>query len=146
MNPSARRKGRIAALQVLYELDSTAHAWRGTLGRALEDDTLPQEAKAFASGLVEGIVERLSFLDEKIQTHAPTWPVGQLSAVDRNILRIAIYEILLNNKTPPKAAVNEAVELAKSFGSESLHRFVNGVLGSVMDTVESPKLNQGPGG
>ena len=146
MNPSARRKGRVAALQVLYELDSTGHAWRGTLERALEDASLPQEAKVFASGLVEGIVERLPFLDEKIQSHAPTWPVGQLSAVDRNILRIAIYEILLNNKAPPKAAVNEAVELAKSFGSESLHRFVNGVLGSVLDTVEPPKLDESSGG
>ena len=98
---------------------------------------LPQEAKSLAQELVQGVTEHRPRLDAVIQEHAPTWPVDQLSALDRNILRIAIFEILMNNETPPKAAINEAVELAKLFGSEGLHRFVNGVLGSVMDTVKT---------
>ncbi len=128
----SRRKGRIAALQVLYEVDSSQHEWRSTLDRTLEESGLPEESRRLTRELVEGVSANLETLDAAIQEHAPAWPVGQLSAVDRNILRIAIFEILLNNKTPPKAAINEAVELAKIFGSESLHRFVNGVLGSVM--------------
>jgi N utilization substance protein B len=70
-------------------------------------------------------------IDSIIQTHAPAWPVAQLAIIDRNILRLAIFEILLNNKVPVKAAINEAVELAKTFGSENSPRFINGVLGTV---------------
>jgi N utilization substance protein B len=128
----SRRKGRIAALQILYEVDSSRHDWPTTVDRTLEESNLPEEAQRLARELVEGVSSNLETLDASIQEHAPAWPVGQLSAVDRNILRIAIFEILLNNKTPPKAAINEAVELAKIFGSENLHRFVNGVLGSVV--------------
>ena len=128
----SRRKGRIAALQVLYEVDSSQYDWRSTLDRTLEESGLPEESQRLTQELVEGVSANLDTLDAAIQEHAPAWPVSQLSAVDRNILRIAIFEILLNNKMPPKAAINEAVELAKIFGSENLHRFVNGVLGSVV--------------
>lgn len=132
-----RRKGRIAALQVLYEVDCTSHDWRAAVQRRLEEGPLPQEARALALELVEGVMQNRERIDAVIQEYAPAWPVEQVSLVGRNILRIAIFEILMQNKTPPKAAINEAVELAKSFGSESLHRFVNGVLGSVMATVNA---------
>lgn len=131
---SSRRKARIAAMKVLYELDSSDHELASTLRRALDESALNDDAKALAQSLVEGVWREKEALDRMIQEHAPAWPVDQLAAVDRNILRIAIFEILFNNKTPPKAAINEAVELSKIFGNESLHRFVNGVLGSVMAT------------
>ncbi|MEE9284303.1 MAG: transcription antitermination factor NusB [Dehalococcoidia bacterium] len=133
----ARRRGRIAALQVLYELDCTGHDWTATLERSMVEGRLPEEAKELARELVQGVVRDRERIDALIQEHAPAWPVDQLSVVGRNILRIAIFEIVLNNKTPPKAAINEAVELAKTFGSESLHRFVNGVLGSIMATART---------
>jgi N utilization substance protein B len=85
----------------------------------------------FARELVGGVLTNKDRIDNIIQTHAPAWPVAQLATIDRNILRLAIFEILLNNKVPVKAAINEAVELAKTFGSENSPKFINGVLGTV---------------
>ena len=129
--PDARRKARILALQVLYEVDCSSHAWEPTLERALDEAPVNKEGEALARTLVACVMEHREAADEQIAKYAPQYPVGQLSAVDRNILRIAVCEISFNN-TPPKVAINEAVEIAKSFGSDNLHRFVNGVLGSVM--------------
>ena len=127
-----RHKARVLALQVLFEVDCTDHGLQHTMDRSVAKTTLPEDGKALARELVEGVAGNRDHLDEVIQSHAPSWPVEQLSAVDRNILRIAIFEILLNNKTPPKVAINEAVELAKVFGSENIYRFINGVLGSIV--------------
>ena len=124
------------ALQVLFELDCTNHDPKKTLQRALSGENLPEETKSLASELAQGVSENRDHLDTLIQKHAPAWPVQQLSAVDRNILRIAIFEVLINNTAPPKAAINEAVDIAKAFGSENIHRFVNGVLGSIMAAIE----------
>lgn len=133
----ARRKGRTIALQVLYEVDSSGHAWQETLERALAEKGLSEQTKSLAKDLVTGVIREKARLDGLIAEHAPAWPIGQMSAIDRNILRIAIYEIVLDNKAPPKVAINEAVELAKTFGSENLHKFVNGVLGSILTTAKS---------
>ncbi len=126
-----RRKARIIALQALFEVDSVAHDAEETLNRLLEETSLPAEAAAFARELMRGVLTNRERIDNMIQTHAPAWPVSQLAAIDRNILRLAIFEILLNNKVPVRAAINEAVELAKTFGSENSPRFINGVLGTV---------------
>ncbi len=133
----ARRKGRTIALQVLYEVDASGHPWEETLERALDEAGLSEQTKTLADGLVRGVVAHKAKLDELIAEHAPAWPLGQMAAIDRNVLRIAIYEIVLDNKAPPKVAINEAVELAKTFGSENLHKFVNGVLGSVLTAAKS---------
>lgn len=130
--PGVRRKARILALQVLFEVDCASHDLEATLQRALEESDLPEDGKAFTRELVTGVARNRALLDEAISKHAPAWPVEQLSLVDRNTLRIAIFEILLNNKTPAKAAINEAVELSKLFGSQNIHRFINGVLGSIV--------------
>ena len=124
-------------MQVLYELDSSGHDLDITLERTIEDAALKPEPAALTRVLVQGVRAHCDELDAVIREHARQWPVEQLSAVDRNILRIAIFEIVFNNKTPPKAAINEAVELAKIFGSENLYRFVNGVLGSVLATAQA---------
>jgi N utilization substance protein B len=81
--------------------------------------------------LVTGVIQNQERIDENIQSFAPAWPIEQIPAVDRNILRLAIFEILIDNKVPVKVAINEAVELAKTFGADSSSRFINGVLGSV---------------
>ena len=95
-----------------------------------------------SQALLQGLQEKRPELDELIQTYAPAWPVNLLSPVDRNILRIALYELLYHTDTPAKTAVNEAVELGKVFGSETTPRFVNGVLGSVMSALSRGDLVQ----
>jgi N utilization substance protein B len=129
--PRGRRRARILALQTLYEVDTVGHPPEETLGRLLAQGSTSEEVAAFARELVNGVLENRQRLDEVIARAAPAYPVGQLAAIDRNILRLAIHEILVNNETPVRAAINEAVELAKKFGSDNSARFVNGVLGSV---------------
>ena len=84
---------------------------------------------------MSGVIQSKQEIDEKIKRFAPAWPVDQLPAVDRNILRLAIFELLMDNKVPVSVSINEAVELAKKFGSDSSARFVNGVLSSVSTLV-----------
>ena len=141
----ARRLGRILTLAVLYEVDTSKHPWPEALDNALDGDRYPRVAEEFAHELMTGITAHQAEIDTELQRHAPEFPLAQLSAIDRNILRIAIHEILFDNKTPPKAVVNEAIELAKTFGSENLHRFVNGVLGSVLESA-TPLKQTNPGG
>ena len=126
-----RRKARIVAVQALYEADVAGHSPRDTLERLIVENRLSEVGAVFARELVAGVLEQRDHIDEIIATAAPTWPVEQLAPIDRNILRVAIQEMLVDNGTPIRAAINEAVELAKSYGSDSSPRFVNGVLGSV---------------
>jgi N utilization substance protein B len=127
----ARRKARIAALQALYELDCTKHKAEEALARLRAGETLPQEALVFSEELVKGVLQHKPDLDALIKKFAPAFPIEQMSIIDRNILRLAIFEILFNDKTPLKVAINEAIELAKGFGSDSSPRLINGVLGSI---------------
>jgi N utilization substance protein B len=126
-----RRKARIAALQVLYELDCAKHKVEEALARLRAEETLTQEALSFNEELVQGVLQNKSELDALIKKFAPAFPLEQMSIIDRNILRLAIFEILFNDKTPLKVAINEAIELAKEFGSDSSPRLINGVLGSI---------------
>ena len=127
----ARRKARIIALQALYEVDSIGHEIEGVVTRLLAKERLSEENAAFTRELVSGVIQNRERIDQSIRNFAPAWPVDQIPIVDRNILRLAIFEILLNNKVPVSAAINEAVELAKTFGSDNSSKFVNGVLGSI---------------
>ena len=127
----ARRRARAIALQVLYEVDSVGHDMEETLTNLLANGGLSEENAAFTRELVSGVIQNRQEIDQKIKNFAPAWPVAQIPAVDRNILRLAIFEILVDNKVPVKVAINEAVELAKTFGSDNTARFVNGVLGSI---------------
>ncbi len=127
----ARRKARTVALQALYEIDSVGHEPERVLTHLLAKEELPEENASFVRELVRGVVQSKEKIDRNIQGFATAWPIEQMPAVDRNILRLAIFEILFDNKVPVKVAINEAVELAKKFGSENSSRFINGVLGSV---------------
>ena len=131
MAANPRRKARVAALQALYESDLSSHETLASLERLCEEEHLTEAQASFARELVTGVLEQRDSIDDVIRQAAPQWPVEQLSAIDRNILRLAIREILMNNGAPIRAAINEAVELAKSFGSDNSAKFINGVLGSV---------------
>ncbi len=131
----ARRKARALALQALYEVDSAGHEVEGVITHLLGDGGLSAENGAFVRELVSGVIQNKEKIDLNIQNFAPAWPIEQIPVVDRNILRLAIFEVLLDNKVPVKVAINEAVELAKTFGGDSSSRFVNGVLGSVSGLV-----------
>jgi N utilization substance protein B len=126
-----RRQARIAALQVLYELDCTKHKVEETSARLRAEETLAQEALSFSEELVKGVLQHKSELDALIRKFAPAFPLEQMSIIDRNILRLAIFEILFSDRTPFKVVINEAVELAKKFGSDTSPRLINGVLGSI---------------
>ncbi len=126
-----RRRARTLAFQALYEVDSAGHDIEVVVNHLLDKEGLSEENAAFVHELVSGVTHNKEKIDHNIKNFAPTWPVEQIPVVDRNILRLAIFEILLDNKVPVKVAINEAVELAKTFGSDSSPKFVNGVLGSV---------------
>lgn len=134
---SNRHLGRIVALQTLYEFDF----------RSGEDSTITIEEihkrninqfkklvgdKDFVTKLVMGVVKHLQQLDEAIAPLAPEWPVDQIARIDKIILRMSLYELVIEKDTPPKVVINEAVELAKSFGGDNSSKFINGVLGSAL--------------
>jgi N utilization substance protein B len=133
----ARHQARIAALQALYEIDCAGHAPGTVLEQRLTDAHLSKIASEFTRSLVVGTLEHLDVLDFFIHRHAPEWPLEQMAYIDRNILRMAIFEFAIDCQTPIKVAINEAVELAKTFGSDSAPRFINGVLGTLVEHKEA---------
>jgi N utilization substance protein B len=132
----ARRKARAIALQALYEIDATKHELETVVGRLLEERGLSEENNTFVHELVSQVIQNKEKIDCTMQKFAKAWPINQISIVDRNILRLAIFEVLFDNRVSVKVAINEAVELAKKFGSDNSPKFVNGVLGSVSHLVD----------
>ena len=130
---AARRRARTVALQVLYEVDSVDHPSDQVSSRYLDERRLPKDAVDFARGLVDGVMANKALIDDAISSLATSWPVSQLSIIDRNLLRLAICELAIEKASPPKVVINETVELAKLYGSDGSSRFVNGVLGSVVE-------------
>lgn len=143
---SNRHLGRIVALQSLYEYEFRTQSEDAAvdlgeiLERNLERYETAIEDKEFVEGLIKGVVDTQAELDEKIQPIAPDWPVAQIARIDRAILRMGLYELLyLGDIVPPKVVINEAVELAKAFGSDNSSKFVNGVLGTAYRTLVEEK-------
>ena len=141
---SSRHLSRSIAMQSLYEWDFSGK--KADLKKIVE-----RNIKEFGPGLeneslvwqiVTGVVEHLTELDEIIEKAAPEWPIEQITIIDRNVLRIGLYELLFGNReeVPPKVAINEAIELAKTFGGESSGKFINGVLGTVYKEIEKPRV------
>jgi N utilization substance protein B len=126
-----RTKARSIALQVLFEIDLVNHPLGVALKYRLEEAALDERLENFVQEIVQGVWPMHQKLDAFISEHAPEWPLEQVAIIDRNILRIALWEFAVSGGTPIKVAINEAVELAKTFGSDSSPRFVNGVLGSL---------------
>ena len=107
---------RIAVLQVLCEVDSVRHEAQDVLDRRVVDEDFSQSAEEFLKTLSRGVLEKLPEIDKIISGFAPNWPMNQIAVVDRNLLRMAIYEMVMDTETPPKVAINEAVELARFSG------------------------------
>lgn len=133
---SNRHLGRIIAFQTLYEYDFRGGKKSGLKLKEIVERNLKQyqkvlEDKGFVTALVSGVDKHQKKLDATITPAAPDWPVDQIARVDKILLRLAIYELLIEKDIPPKVAINEAVELAKGFGGENSSKFVNGVLGTV---------------
>ncbi|MHB1356028.1 MAG: transcription antitermination factor NusB [Anaerolineae bacterium] len=128
-----RRQARVTALQSLFEIDSVNHEPELVIAERLQEDPLPALAESFSRALLFGVLANRTSLDAMIQHIAPEWPVDTMAPVDRNILRLAAFELMVDLGTPPKVVINEAVELGKLFGSESSGRFVNGVLGTLFN-------------
>jgi N utilization substance protein B len=131
-----RRRARRIALEALYEIDLAEHLPGEVLQRRLDDQPIENLGAEFSSKLVQGVIEYQEQMDMLISRYAPEWPLDQMAVIDRNILRMAIFEFLVDGHTPVKVAINEAVELAKTYGSDSAPRFINGVLGTLADQVE----------
>jgi N utilization substance protein B len=134
-----RRRARRVVLETLYEYDIVDHAPNEVLERRLEDNPMERAGLDFTMVLVQGVVEYQTHIDMLIARYAPEWPLDQMAVIDRNILRIAMFEFLISEQTPVKVAINEAVELAKTYGSDSAPRFVNGVLGTLADQLHDLK-------
>jgi len=134
-----RHRARGLALQALYEIDTTNHEPAEVVSRQLEVTTLSPENSRFAAELVSGVLAHKASIDEHIRRFARAWPIEQMATVDRNILRLAIFEVLVDNRVPMRVAINEAIELAKDFGAQSSSRFVNGVLSSVSNLTAEGK-------
>jgi N utilization substance protein B len=128
-----RTRARSLALQALYEIDLAGHPMGEVLAARIDDYDLEDELEEFASRLVRGVYPIRKELDGYIAEHAPEWPIEQVSIIDRNLIRMAVWEFAISQQTPVKVAINEAVELAKRYGSDSSSRFVNGVLGSLAE-------------
>lgn len=147
---SNRHLGRIVALQTLYEYEFRTGSEDPDvdvdeiLQRNLERYASAIDDTPFVDGLVKGVIEHQSELDEKLQPMAPEWPLEQIARIDRATLRLGLYELLYNAKNvPPKVAINEAVELAKAFGSDNSSKFINGVLGTAFRTLVETSDNAG---
>ena len=136
---TSRRRTRVAALQALCEMDCVNRHVDDALDYQLETHTFSRQASEFLIELTTGVLDNHRRIDRLIAEYAPDWPLYQMAMIDRNLLRMAIYEMAVWGETPPKVAINEAVEIAKAFGAESSPRFVNGVLGSVMEITLSKK-------
>ena len=129
----SRTRARCLALQVLYEVDIANHPPAEVFRVRLEDTPLSDDLAEFVRQIVFGVFPLIHQLDHVIEKYAPEWPLDQIATIDRNILRMSCWEFAIQNQTPVKVAINEAVEIAKLYGSDSAPRFINGVLGSLAE-------------
>ena len=131
---SNRHLGRTLAMQTLYEWDFNGKKSKnlaGDLNSNIKEFAPDFDDEGFAESIIQGVFKNIDIIDSLIRNYAPEWPIEQITIVDRNVLRIGIYELKFAPDIPPKVAINEAIELAKTFGGESSGKFVNGVLGAI---------------
>lgn len=131
----SRTKARGIALQVLYEYDLSNHPVGEVMENRFKENKIEISLQEFIRQIVQGVFPEIEKMDSVISTYAPDWPLDQVASIDRNIIRIALWEFAVGKITPVKVAINEAVELAKIYGSDSTPRFINGVLGSLVENL-----------
>ena len=140
---SSRHLSRTIALQTLYEWDfshskkeSSRDELKEIIKRNSKEFGMIDEDNKFGEELTFGVIDNLEKIDDHIKKYAPQWPLEQITLIDRNILRIGVYELAVSNNTPPKVAINEAIEVAKAFSGINAGKFVNGVLGAIYEKVK----------
>ena len=131
---TSRRESRVLVLQSLCEADIVPHEVMDVLARLVEENHILEEVERFSSDLVSNVLVNRVELDNIITSYASDWPLEQMALVDRNLLRMSLAEILWGGEAPQAAVINEAIELAKGFGSERSPGFVNGVLGAFLES------------
>jgi len=146
---ASRHLSRSVAMQSLYEWDFRGKSLAelaGIVERNIKEFASGLEEVGFIYQLVEGVTKHSSELDKIIEKSAPQWPLDQIAIIDRNVLRLGLFELLFGNReeVPPKVAINEAIELAKSFGGDSSGKFVNGVLGTIYREIGEPGKDDAP--
>lgn len=138
---SNRHLARTLAMQALYEWDFNKENKKlnpkNLLNRIKKDFAPSFDDEGFSINLINGVIKNIEKIDKIIVKRAPEWPIEQITVIDRNILRIGVFELKFTNEIPPKVAINEAIELAKTFGGESSGKFINGVLGSIFKDMEN---------
>ena len=143
---ASRRQSRESAIQALYQLDLNPGDLRQGLTIFEDHYPPPEEGYAFFRRLVEGVWEQKEAIDRTIRRHSQHWRLDRMSSVDRNILRLAVFELQFEGDTPPKAAINEAIDLGKRFGSEESSAFINGILDSILAEIQTPVPEAGSSG
>jgi N utilization substance protein B len=139
-----RRKARILAFQTLYQLDLTHTGPEETLTPLLEGREIPEDVRHFAETLIRGVCERMVEINELIKASSENWRLERMALVDRNILRLAVYELMFHPEIPASVTINEAIELGKRFSTEESGAFINGVLDQIrlsllpLEAAESP--------
>ena len=133
-----RRQGRELALQILFQVEITCDPPADVLQRFWESRSVPEEMREFAQGLVLGTAENRERIDGEIAAVAEHWRLERMAVVDRNVLRMAIFELIGEPETPPAVVIDEAIEIARKYGSEDSAPFINGILDSIRRRVEKP--------
>jgi N utilization substance protein B len=133
----SRHIARELAFKILFQTDVGRNPWQEVLPRTIAEDNLPEQTRIFLEQLVKGTVQNLKLIDSEITRYAQDWKLERMANTDRNILRMAIYEIKFLDEIPPGVTINEAVELAKLYGDEESGKFVNGILGNMVRTIEN---------
>jgi transcription antitermination factor NusB len=138
-----RSVARECALKILYQVEMTRWSSEKTLASFWEQETEhPQDIRDFAAAMVEGICSNLTAVDEKVSEYATNWQLNRMAVIDRNILRMGVYELKFTSGIPPKVAINEAVELAKKYGDLESGKFVNGILDKIHKKEIAPETPQ----
>ena len=136
-----RSRARESALKILYQLDITKDSAEEGIKLFFRHHRVPADSQPFVTALVQGTADRRPKIDDLLAKHTTNWSVNRMSIIDRNVLRLAVFELLFSDETPPKVVINEAVELAKKFGTQDSGKFVNGVLDSIHKTEREPSVS-----
>ena len=137
-----RRVARECALQMLYEIDVGKHSKDEILDTFWQMNDQPKKVRDFADQLFGGTVRRLKEIDKMIQQHTKNWRLSRMAAVDRNVLRLAVFEFLSGGKTPETVVINEALEIAKKYSTNESAQFVNGILDSIKNDLTKPRMRE----
>lgn len=131
----SRRSARKTTLQILYEVDTVGHKWEEVTERVLGNIKLGLDNKSFVRNLIKGVMDNKSKIDILISKFARSWSTEQMASIDRSLLRMSVYELIFDASLPPKIVINEAIELAKGFGGDNSSKFMNGILGALLNKV-----------